>query len=195
MGVTAVPTEDTEPGWQTLSSRVLHRTRWFDVHHDSVHLPDGTSGVYEHVVSRGSVTVLVLDGADQVAVTRQWIYTHGTRQWRLPGGGIDAGDVSPQVAASRELAEETGVRAAHWQPIGSVHGADSLSNHVEHVFRATGLTKGGTPHLEGGESDLEVHWFPFSRVLELVTSGQMPHSGSTYAVLMDALRRAARTPN
>jgi 8-oxo-dGDP phosphatase len=144
------------------------------------------------VVCPGSVTVLAVDSRDRIAVTRIWIYTHGTRQWRLPGGGIDSDDSSPEEAAGRELAEETGIRANHWQHIGTVHGADSLSNHVEHVFRATKLTP-GEARLEGGESDLEVHWLPFPDVLGLVTGGQMPHAGSSYAVLMEAVCRTGRS--
>jgi 8-oxo-dGDP phosphatase len=184
--------DDAERGWRLVASRLVHHTRWFDVHRDSVHRPDGSPGEYDHVVSPGSVSVLAVDGTDLVAVTRIWIYTHGTRQWRLPGGGIDPDDNSPQQAASRELAEETGIRAAHWQHIGTVHGGDSLSNHVEHVFRASGLTA-GEPRLEDGESDLEVRWLPFSAALELVTSGLMPHAGSSYAILMEAVRRAGRS--
>jgi 8-oxo-dGTP pyrophosphatase MutT (NUDIX family) len=194
--VAAAPNEDVpeQPGWRLLASKVLHRTRWFSVHADSVTRPDGSAGVYEHVVSRGSVTVLAIDTDDRVAVTRQWIYTHGTRQWRLPGGGIDPGDSSPLAAASRELAEETGVQAAYWAQIGTVHCADSLSNHVEHVFRATGLTLGDDQHLEPGETDLEVSWIPFSQALELVAGGEVPHAGSSYAILREALRRPGRLP-
>lgn len=179
-----------QPGWRLLDSRVLHTTPWFTVHHDSVTRPDGSRDVYEHVVSRGSVTVLAMDTEDRVALTRQWIYTHGTRQWRLPGGGIDETDGSPLEAACRELAEETGMRAADWAAIGTVHCADSLSNHAEHAFRACGLTSGGTLCLGPGEADLELHWLPFGTALELVTSGRVPHAGSAYAILMEALRRS-----
>jgi 8-oxo-dGTP pyrophosphatase MutT (NUDIX family) len=179
------------PRWRLLSSAILHRSRLFDVLRDSVTRPDGSADVYEHVATRGSVAVLALDASDRVAVTRQWIYTHGSRQWRLPGGGIDLSDRSPLAAAGRELAEETGVRARKWESIGAVHGADVLSNHVEHAFRATELTIGEV-RLERSESDLELHWLSFAQVLGMVTDGQLPHAASTYAILMDAVRRAGQ---
>jgi 8-oxo-dGDP phosphatase len=183
---------EARQGWRMISSTVIRQTPWFDVRQDSVRRPDGSPDTYEHVVSRGSVSVLAMDDSDRVAVTRQWIYTHGTRQWRLPGGGIDQTDRSPLEAAGRELSEETGVCAADWAQLGTVHCADSLSNHAEYAFRATALSMTGTRRLEPGEADLELHWLPFGRALELVTSGQVEHAGSAYAILMEALRRVAR---
>jgi ADP-ribose pyrophosphatase len=159
------------------------------VRSDAVVRPDGAADVYQHVIAPGSVTVLALGTGDRVAMTRQWIYTHGSTQWRLPGGGIDARDTNPLCAARRELAEETGLRAAEWRELGRIHGADSLSNHVDHVFLATGLTQ-GVADLGGGEADLALSWLPFDEAVGLVTNGHVPHAGSAYALLLLAVRRA-----
>jgi len=171
-----------------VDSDVVHTTPWFVVRRDAVVRPDGAADVYQHVIAPGAVTVLALDPQHRVALTRQWIYTHGSTQWRLPGGGIDHCDADPLAAARRELAEETGLRAAEWTPIGRVHGADSLSNHVDHIFLATGLTQ-GPPDPGGGEVDLAMSWLPFDEAVRLVTGGQVPHAGSAYAVLLLAVTR------
>ncbi|GAA1288676.1 NUDIX hydrolase [Saccharothrix xinjiangensis] len=174
--------------WQRLATDVVHSSPWFEVHRDAVVRPDGGHDTYHHVVAPGSVTVLALDDDDHVVLTRQWIYTHGGTEWRLPGGGVDAEDANPEEAARRELAEETGLRAVNWLRIGRVHGADSLSNHVDHVFLATGLSAGGAA-LGPGEGDLRVHRIPFDDAVDLVLRGQLPHAGSSYALLSTALRR------
>jgi 8-oxo-dGDP phosphatase len=87
----------------------------------------------------------------------------------------------PVVAAQRVLAE-TGLLAATWQGLGMIHGADSVSNHVDHLFVATGLT--GAP---GGR----VHRIAFTEAVALVCAGGIPHAGSGYALLRVALDRAA----
>jgi ADP-ribose pyrophosphatase len=176
--------------WQRVATDVVHRSPWFDVCVDDVIQPDGTRGTYEHVMAPPSVTVLALHDDDQVVLTRQWIYTHGGTEWRLPGGAVDDTDIDPAAAARRELAEETGLRAAYWEPLGRIHGADSLSNHVDHVFLATGLSE-GEASLGPGEADLRVRAVPFDRVLDLVGQGQLPHAGSAHAVLTLALRRVS----
>ncbi|OXM47033.1 NUDIX domain-containing protein [Amycolatopsis alba] len=177
----------SESGWKLLRTDVVHKNRWFEVRADAVIRPDGGRDVYSHVVAPGSVTVLALDGAGRVVLTRQWIYTHGSVQWRLPGGGVEADDADPFAAARREFAEETGLRASTWEPLGLIHSADSLSNHVDRIYLATGLT-GHDQALGPGEADLVVTRLPFEEVLDLVRSGQVPHAGSAHAVLTMALR-------
>jgi 8-oxo-dGTP pyrophosphatase MutT (NUDIX family) len=177
--------------WQRLGSSVVHQSPWFEVRVDDVMQPNGKPGTYEHVVAPASVTVLALHDDDQVVLTRQWIYTHGGTEWRLPGGAIDDTDINPVAAARRELAEETGLRAAHWEPFGQIHGADSLSNHIDHIFLATGLSEGETA-LGPGEADLRVRTLLFRDVVDLVRQGQLPHAGSAHAVLTMALRHASQ---
>lgn len=168
--------------WTTLSTRSVHKTRWLDVRQDEVVQPDGRRGVYDHVVLPNSVTILAIDAGGLVAVTRQWIYTHGGTQWRLPAGGVEVADATPLAAAERELAEEVGAHAGTWHGLGRIHGADSATNHVDHLFLARELTV-GTATPEAGEADLRVEWLTFDRVLRLVRDGEMPHAGSTAAVL------------
>ena len=170
-------------GWQCLGSEELFSSHWFAVRRDDAVRPDGSRGPYDHVVAPPAVTVLARAADGLVAVTRQWIYTHAEQQWRLPAGRIDDEDASPEDAGRRELAEEAGFAAQRWVPLGFVNGADSLSNHRDHAFFATGLTDLGERRLEAGEADLELHWIPAERVVEMVLDGLLPHAGSTFAVL------------
>ncbi|HEY2056971.1 MAG TPA: NUDIX hydrolase [Amycolatopsis sp.] len=170
-------------GWSRLASTSVFTSPWFEVRRDDAVRPDGSGGRYDHVVSPGSVTVVAVDGQGRVAVTRQWIYVHNEVQWRLPAGRIDPADLDALAAARRELAEETGISARAWRPLGTVNCADSFTNHRDHAFFATGLEH-GPADLEPGETDLEVHALPFDEALALVTTGRMPHAGSSYAMLM-----------
>lgn len=176
--------------WQRVSSVKLRTTPWFVVLQDDVVRPDGSPGKYERIDTRGAVTVLALDDDDHVAITRQWIYLHEDTQWRLPGGGIDECDDTPLAAAQRELAEETGLHAKYWSELGKINCADSLTNHVAHLFLATGLTQSCPQHLAPGEADLEVHRLPFHKAIQLVMSAEVPDAGSAHALLMHAARLA-----
>lgn len=175
-------------GWTSLATQVLFASEWFEVRRDDALRPDGSRGFYDLVVAAPAVTVLALNELQQVAVTRQWIYLHREPQWRLPAGRVEAVDDVPEAAARRELAEETGVRAAGWLPLGTINCADSLTNHRDHAFLATGLTDDGERRLEPGETDLELHWLSVEQVVEMVLTGELPHAGSTFAVLVAKAR-------
>jgi ADP-ribose pyrophosphatase len=183
----AVVDEWSGKGWTRLTSEVRFSSGWFEVRRDEARKPDGSLGAYDHVVAPPAVTVLAVNERSMIAVTRQWIYTHGESQWRLPAGRIDERDSEPVAAARRELAEETGVTAGEWTPLGTVNCADSLTNHRDHAFLATGLTL-GERHLEAGEADLELHWLPAERVVGMTLDGLLPHAGSTFAVLTAKVR-------
>jgi len=174
--------------WQRLSSEVVQSSPAFRVHQDAVVRPDGGHETRLHVVVPASVTVLAVDDLDRVVLTRQWVYTHGGSEWRLPGGPITDQDAGPEVAARRELAESTGLRAEAWTRIGRVHGADAVCDHVEHVFRAGGVSA------IGGSHGARVRRVPFADAVELVRQGRLPHAGSAHAVLAEALRRAVPEP-
>jgi ADP-ribose pyrophosphatase len=169
------------PGWSCVSSEVRFSSGWFTVRRDRARRPDGSLTDYDHVLAPEAVTVLAVGEHSDVAVTRQWIYVHNETQWRLPAGRID-GVEGAAAAARRELREETGVSAAEWTPLGTINCADSLTNHRDNAFLATGLTL-GEPERERGETDLEVHWVPFPRLVGMVLDGRLPHAGSSFAVL------------
>jgi len=175
--------------WRRISSSLVHVTPWFVVRQDDVVRPDGLTGTYQRVDSRGSVTVLAIDDDDCLAITQQWIYLHGGSQWRLPGGGIDVSDPDPLSAAKRELAEETGLRAENWYAMGRINCADSLTNHVDYLFLATGLTQGDSS-LDPCEADLKVVLLPFLDAVQMAMNGQVPDAGSAHALVLLAARRA-----
>lgn len=175
--------------WQVLKSTVVHSTREFTVCNDSVIRPDGRVAEYSHIVAPCSVTVLAVDQDDFVLLTRQWVYTRNGSEWRLPGGSVAAEEPDLLGAASRELAKNTGFRADSWTKLGVIHGADSVSNHADHQFLATGLTAG--PVQAGPGAARQVRRVAFADVVGLVCSGMILHAGSACAVLRTALDRAA----
>lgn len=172
--------------WQRLSSVVVHSSPAFEVRQDAVVAPNGGHETRTHVVVPASVTVLAVDQQDHVVLTRQWVYTHGGTEWRLPGGRVVPADVDPAAAARRELADSTGLRAAAWTRTGRLHEADMVCDHVEHLFRADGLIPGAGARGWGSR----VRRVPFGDAVELVRQGRLPHAGSAHAVFAEALRRA-----
>src|SRR5579859_3576147 len=110
----------------------------------------------------------------------------------LPGGGTEAGE-DPALAAARELAEETGWRAASWQPLGVIHPLPTSSVARTHLFLATGLTPGSL-HRDAAEQLMTVRQVPLAEAVALVGSGVITEAGSVTALLLAAQTAAERRP-
>lgn len=107
---------------------------------------------------RAAVILAVEDG--EILLVEQYRVPLGRRCLELPAGliGDDEGgeDDDSHSAARRELEEETGYAAAHWQDCGEFFSSPGMVSESFTLLKATGLTKisdgGGTD----GE-DITVH--------------------------------------
>jgi 8-oxo-dGDP phosphatase len=180
-------TEDSHNPWQTLDSRVVYANSWMTVREDSVIRPDGRPGIYGVVLIRPSVGILAVDNSKRLALVSQWRYTLGKMSLEIPTGGSEEGE-SLLFAAQRELAEETGLEAAHWSPLGSIDNSNGVTTDVSHIFRASGLVPlpGGKGHQ--GDEEIELVWMPFGTALERVLAGEITESVSVAGILKAALR-------
>lgn len=134
---------------QPLDSREVYCGHFLHVRRDRVQLPDGQEAAREYIVHPGAVMIVPLLDDGRLVVERQWRYPLHRAFIEFPAGKLDAGE--PVLAcAIRELAEETGYRAAEWARAGLLHNAIAYSNEGIEVWFARGLRL-GERHLDEGE--------------------------------------------
>lgn len=125
------------------------RGRLLDVRRDTVALPDGQRATREYIVHPGAVMVVPLLPDGRLLMERQYRYPVGRVMLEFPAGKIDAGE-APFDCIVRELAEETGYRAAEWARAGLLHNAVGYSNEGIDIWFARGLVA-GPAQLDAGE--------------------------------------------
>ncbi|WZO97951.1 NUDIX hydrolase [Isosphaeraceae bacterium EP7] len=180
-------TPDAENPWTTRSSRPIYDNAWIAVREDQVTRPDGQPGIYGVVhFKHTAIGVLPVDDQGRVWLVGQHRYPLGNYSWEIPEGGADDGE-TPEQAARRELLEETGLVAAHLEPIATSHLSNSVSDEVAYLFRATGLTLGESSP-EGTER-LEVRQVEWDEAWAMVKEGRITDSMSLIALLSEAVRR------
>ena len=82
--------------------------------------------------------------------------------------------------ARRELAEETGLRAARLELLGRLHFAYGLTNQAVDVWRASGL-EAGEQALDHTEQDLIVRRFPRAEIERMIVENEIRDAASVAA--------------
>ena len=95
------------------------------------------------------------------------------------GGATD--DEEPLAAAKRELKEETGLSAAKWTEVMTLHLSNSITDEEGIVFVAEDLSE-GEPDFDETEK-LEIRKMPLNDALEMVNRGEITDAVSVAAIL------------
>ncbi len=174
--------------WTKLSSRTVFENDWMQVLEDHVINPGGGENRYGHVHFKNrAVAIIALDDDDNTWLVGQQRYTLGEYSWELPMGGAPL-DEEPLAAAKRELKEETGMTANHWEEVMRLHTSNSITDEVGLVYVATGLTQ-GDPQTEEME-ELAVRSLPLDAAVHMVLDGEITDAISAAALLRLAVLRA-----
>jgi ADP-ribose pyrophosphatase len=168
-----------------VDSNHIHSGRIIDVSTERLRYANGREYDLDFVRHPGAAAVVAVDDADRVCLVRQ--YRHGVTDflWEIPAGKLDPGE-APQVCAVRELAEETGVAAKRWTPLGRFLPAPGIFTEVIHLYLARDLEVG--PPAPDADEELEIQWLPLRDAVEKVLRGEW-NDGKTALALWRAQYR------
>lgn len=126
--------------FERIGSRPLFDGKFIAVRRDTFRHEDGEVVERELVSHPGAVGVVVLDDRDQLWLVRQPREAIGLPDMlEIPAGKIDQEGEDPLATAKRELAEEIGKQAEHWEPLGSFYTSPGFADEIIHLFLATGI--------------------------------------------------------
>jgi ADP-ribose pyrophosphatase len=100
---------------------------------------DDGEEVERELVRRTDAAGIVAYDDEHVWLVRQPREALGTYILELPAGKLDIEGESALQTAQRELAEEIGREAEHWEVILAFHPTVGYSDELVHLFAATGL--------------------------------------------------------
>lgn len=172
--------------WRTIQSQQIYDNAWIGVREDSVIRPDGEPGIYGVVHFKNIAIGILAVEDEQLYLVGQYRYPLKQYSWEIPEGGCAEGE-DPLAAAQRELEEETGLRAAHWEKMGEAHLSNSVTDERAIWFLATGLTEG--EHNPEGTEQLQIRRVPFEQALEMSLQGEITDALSLVAIMSYRIRR------
>lgn len=192
---------DVPERWQTVGSTEHFKGHVFHVRTDRVLMPDGsgrhggTEPVSRDVVAHpGSVGVVALDGKDRVLLVRQYRHPVGFLLWEIPAGLRDVEDEPVLETARRELAEETGYRAAQWHTLLDTFTSPGMTDERSRIFLARGVSE--VPPEERDfervheEAEMIVEWVPLDEAVARALRGDISNMLAQAGVLAAQAARA-----
>jgi 8-oxo-dGTP pyrophosphatase MutT (NUDIX family) len=172
-------------GYDVVASRRLYAGR-SSVRVDDLVGPGGAAFQREVVEHQDAVAVVAVDDEARVVLVRQYRHPLRTTLLELPAGTLDVAGESVHAAAIRELAEEVGLVARRWLPLGSLWNSAGWSDERTWLYLATDLQAGGPP--EGfepieEEADLRIERIAFSELLSMCIDGRIEDAKTIVGVL------------
>jgi len=153
---------------------------------------DGHEVTREKVWHPGAVGIVAVD-EEHVWLTRQPREAVGaTASLEIPAGKLDVQGEVPEATAKRELAEEIGKQAAHWEEIFSFYTSPGFSDERVWLYLATGLSD--TNEAAEAEEDERIEIVPWALDRLDDAIAQCEDSKSLIALLWLGYRRTSWSP-
>ena len=182
--------------WPVVGHRVLGRGAVSEFVDDEVRTPSGETMHRQYLLHPGAVGVIAWDDADRIAVGRQYRHPAGFRLTEPPAGLLDHANEDFQLAAARELAEEAGIAAGHWQVLVDTFTSPGANEESLRIFLARDLTPAAAPDgfvADHEEADMEVCWAARSDLVDAIFAGHLQNPTMVAGVLaLETARLAGR---
>lgn len=170
---------------KTLESKTIFEGKIITVLLDQAELPNGSKAAREVCIHPGGVGVLPLEADGTVTLVRQYRYPMEELVLEIPAGKLDHGAESLELAARRELSEETGLEAGEMIYLGKMYASPGFCTERIHMYLARDL-KQAESHPDEDEF-VEVVKMPFDELLEKVMDGEIVDAKTVGAVLKTKL--------
>ena len=176
-----------------IGTRTVHKGYYLDVRVDDILTPDGKRSTRDIVGHPGAVAVVALDPDDRVLMVRQFRLAAGRTLLEIPAGTLDrAADGTledPDLAARRELEEETGYRAGQWEHLGTFWTAPGFATELMRLYLARDLAPAHEDRLGPDEDErLELEHVPWREAVTMAERGGIADAKSLVGLFWLARR-------
>ena len=170
--------------FERTGSKTVYEGKLATVRMETFRHEDGEEVEREIVHHEGAVAVVAHDG-EQLFLVRQPREAVGIPDLlELPAGRLDKAGEAPLASAKRELAEEIGKAAEHWELLSVYYSSAGFTDEEVHVFLATGLS--GASADSGEDERIEIVTHPLAELDALIDEIQ---DAKTLVGLLELRRR------
>ncbi len=162
--------------WKEIGTKKLGNFRIFTIRSDLKVSPrTGKEHDFFIIDSVNWVNVIAVTPENELVMVEQFRHGSKTIELEIPGGVMDASDVSEIETGIRELREETGYEGENAKLIGKVFPNPAIMNNICFTVLVGNCRLKHDVKFDSGE-DLITRLVPISEIPKLVSTGKIAHS-------------------
>lgn len=169
---------------KTLSEKTVYTGKIISMRVDEAMLSNGHKVERELITHPGGVCVAALTENNELLFVRQFRYPYNEVLLELPAGKLSPGE-DPLECGIRELKEETGATADHYESLGELYPSPGYCSEIIHLYHASKLTLGKSS--PDDDEFLEVEFIPFQQAVQMVLQNKITDAKTQTAILKLAL--------
>ncbi len=179
-------------GFRRVSEEELLAAWLFRV--DRLHLVDPAGTAFERVVIRhpGAVTVVPAHDDGTVTLVRQYRAAVDAMVLEIPAGTRDKDGEAAEDTARRELVEEAGLEAAHWELLVGIWNTPGVSDQHTTIYLATGLRAVASRPDGVEEGYMTTERVRLTDLDDMVAAGELKDETTVLGLYMARARLTAR---
>ena len=143
--------------YERISRELIHKGAIIDYYQDTMKIPNGNTAKWDFIKHKGAEAVVAVKEDGRLLMVRQYRNALERETLEIPAGGLNGPEEPTDLAAARELEEETGYTAGKMELLISLYTTVAFCNEKIDVYVATDLKK-SRQHLDDDEFlDVESH--------------------------------------
>lgn len=164
-----------------LDRKLVAKGAIIDYYQDTMQIPNGHVATWDFIKHKGAAAVVAVRPDGKLLMVRQYRNALERETLEIPAGGLNGADEPTDLAAMRELEEETGYRTDHVELLLSIRTTVAFCNEKIDIYVANDLVP-SRQHLDEDEF-LDVEAYELQDLIQMIYDCKIQDSKTVCAIL------------
>lgn len=167
--------------FKRLDRELIYKGSIVDFYKDTMQVPNGNIVKWDFISHKGAAAVIPVMKDGTILMVRQYRNALDRYTLEIPAGGLNGAEEPTDVAAARELEEETGYKSENLELLLSIRTTVAFCNEKIDIYVANNLQK-GNQNLDEDEF-IDVKAYSLDELVQMIYDGKIEDSKTISAIM------------